>query len=72
MKAISGKNLVLIGFMGTGKTETGKLLAASLNRRFIDTDKLIEKEERQKSVKFCCAGRNIFAAGKRKLCPFMS
>ncbi|MGI6659411.1 MAG: shikimate kinase [Dethiobacteraceae bacterium] len=41
MKSIAGKNLVLIGFMGTGKTEVGKLLASSLNRRLVDTDQLI-------------------------------
>ena len=27
--------------MGTGKTEVGKLLASSLNRRLVDTDQLI-------------------------------
>lgn len=41
MKQISGKNLVLIGFMGTGKTEVGRLLAVLLNRRMVDTDRLI-------------------------------
>ena len=36
------KNIVLIGFMGTGKTSVGRFLANKLNRRFIDTDKEIE------------------------------
>ncbi len=31
-------NIVLIGFMGSGKTEVGKALAARTGRRFIDTD----------------------------------
>jgi len=31
--------------MGTGKSEVGRQLAARLNRRFIDTDELIEQEE---------------------------
>ncbi len=30
--------------MGTGKTSTGRVLAMKLGTRFIDTDKLIEKE----------------------------
>lgn len=38
------KNIVLIGFMGTGKTSVGKKLAAHLNREFIDIDEVIEKE----------------------------
>ena len=43
------KNLVLTGFMGTGKTETGIILARSTGRRFVDTDKLVE-ERAGKSV----------------------
>jgi shikimate kinase len=38
------KNIVLIGFMGTGKTSTGKLLANRLGRPFIDSDRKIEME----------------------------
>lgn len=37
------KNIVLTGFMGTGKTTVGKLLAEKLNRDFFDTDQMIEK-----------------------------
>jgi shikimate kinase len=39
-------NIILTGFMGTGKTTVGKLLAKKLNREFIDTDQLIEERQR--------------------------
>lgn len=38
------KNIVLIGFMGTGKSCTGRLLAGRLGRPFIDVDRKIEQE----------------------------
>ena len=38
------KNIVLIGFMGTGKTTAGRLLANSLERPYINTDQLLEQE----------------------------
>ncbi len=38
------KNIVLVGFMGTGKTTVGKLIAQNLNRQFIATDDLIVKK----------------------------
>lgn len=34
--------MVLTGFMGTGKTEAGKMLAARLEAPFIDTDQEVE------------------------------
>jgi len=46
MQTNDNKNIILTGFMGTGKTTVGKLLAKKLQREFIDTDLLIE--ERQK------------------------
>jgi shikimate kinase len=38
------RNIILTGFMGTGKSEVGKKLAIRLDRKFIDTDVLIERE----------------------------
>lgn len=35
------KNIVLTGFMGTGKTTVGRMLAARTGRAFVDTDELI-------------------------------
>ncbi|HEX6594939.1 MAG TPA: shikimate kinase [Bacillota bacterium] len=40
----TSKNIVLIGFMGVGKTSAGKVLANKLDRQFVDTDEQIEKE----------------------------
>jgi len=37
-------NIVLTGFMGTGKSAVGKLLAARLAWRFVDLDAMIETE----------------------------
>ncbi|MDP2654873.1 MAG: shikimate kinase [Candidatus Omnitrophota bacterium] len=38
------KNIVLIGFMGSGKSFTGKDLGKKLNRRVLSTDDLVEKK----------------------------
>ncbi|NCG37910.1 MAG: shikimate kinase, partial [Actinobacteria bacterium] len=35
------KNLVLTGFMGTGKSTVGRILAIELGRDFVDTDDVI-------------------------------
>ncbi len=43
------RNVILIGFMGTGKTSIGKRVAHSLGFAFIDTDELIV-ESRGKTI----------------------
>lgn len=45
------KNVALIGFMGCGKTEIGRQLAAKLGWSFIDTDEIIEKQTGEKIEK---------------------
>lgn len=38
-------NIILIGFMGAGKTTVGKLLAKERHLQFVDTDERIVKEQ---------------------------
>jgi shikimate kinase len=39
------KNIILTGFMGTGKTSIGRRLAQDLGYSFVDTDTLIEADQ---------------------------
>lgn len=41
-------NVYLTGLSGAGKTEIGKNIATKLGKDFIDTDRIIESEEREK------------------------
>jgi shikimate kinase len=55
------RNIVLVGFMGTGKTTIGKTLARLLQWSFVDTDRLIEdKENLAVSEIFRRHGENYF------------
>jgi len=53
-------NVALIGFMGTGKTAVGQLVARQLGLRFIETDALIEMKA-NKSVSQIFADRGEIA-----------
>lgn len=46
MVKLLGNNLILIGFMGSGKTTVGKRLAQMLGYQFLDTDSAIEQREK--------------------------
>lgn len=45
MSEYHGKSVVLIGFMGAGKTSLGKAVSKILHVPFLDTDKMIVDEE---------------------------
>ena len=41
----NGANIILTGFMGTGKSSTGRVLARKLKYEFIDSDSMIEMQQ---------------------------
>jgi len=60
-KKVSGDNIYLVGFMGTGKTSVGKELAKETKGQFLDLDELIElKEQRPISDIFARDGEAYF------------
>lgn len=42
---MSKENIIVIGFMGCGKTTVGKRIAKELEYQFVDTDAMIEEQE---------------------------
>lgn len=66
-------NLILTGFMGTGKTTVGQLIAQRLGRTFVDTDQRIE-ERAGKSVTaiFAEDGEDRFRAWEAEACEALS
>ena len=40
------ENIILIGFMGSGKSTVGRMLAKRLRFHFLDTDRLLEERSR--------------------------
>ena len=60
-------NLALIGFMGTGKTSVGRLVAEALHFDFVDTDEQIQaKTGRMISEIFATDGEAAFRALERE------
>ena len=63
------KNIILTGFMGTGKSTIGRLLAQQLNRRFIDMDEqLVAHFGKPIATVFAEEGETAFRAAELALC----
>lgn len=45
MRGMPGDNVILVGFMGAGKSSVGRLLARRLGRCFVETDDMIVSRE---------------------------
>lgn len=60
LRATTRANIVLTGFMGSGKTTVGRLLARRLGRRFVDTDDIIVERHGPIAEIFARAGENDF------------
>ena len=62
------RNIVLVGFMGTGKTTVGRMLSARLGLRFVDMDCVIEERQRTSIASiFAERGEPHFRALERDL-----
>ena len=60
-------NLYLVGFMGTGKSTVGRLLARQLGLQFLDSDREIERQQGKAIAKmFVEEGEEKFRARERE------
>jgi len=60
------ENIVLIGFMGSGKSSVGRMIASKLDQRFLDTDHLIvQKSGQEISEIFKAQGESYFRDQER-------
>jgi len=67
------KNIVITGFMGTGKSVVAKELAQKLKMEFIDTDRIIEKRQGTSIADiFTRYGEKYFRAQENKLVKELS
>ena len=65
---MSGRTVTLVGFMGSGKSTVGRVLAMRLHRPFKDTDALIEDLEGARITKiFETKGEEFFRDLERRV-----
>jgi shikimate kinase len=63
------RNIILTGFMGTGKTTVGRLVATELQHEYVDMDTLIEQRQgRTISQIFAHQGEAYFRQLEANLC----
>lgn len=63
------RNLALVGFMGTGKSSVGRLVAEQLGCKFVDTDELIETRTGKSITQiFTDQGEEHFRELEHQLC----
>lgn len=64
-------NIVITGFMGTGKTTVSKKVARHLNRPFVDTDeKIVEQAGKSIPEIFAQDGETVFRHHERRVCRY--
>lgn len=64
-----GTNITLTGFMGTGKSTVGQLLAARLGREFVDMDaRLVAHFGKPIADVFAAEGEEVFRLAESQLC----
>lgn len=69
MSAESSKNIVITGFMGTGKSTVGQLVAARLGRQFVDMDVVLAaRAGKPISAIFAEEGEAEFRRAEAALC----
>ena len=67
------RNIILVGFMGTGKTVTGRVLAERTGMELVDMDSLIEKQQGKTIPEiFANDGEPAFRALERELVKELS
>ena len=60
------RNIILVGFMGTGKTVVARALSEKLGMRYVSTDHLIEEKEKTSiSDIFSKKGENYFRKAEK-------
>ncbi len=68
-----GCNLTITGFMGTGKTTVGNILAERLGRQLVDMDERIEAELGKTIAQvFADEGEEVFRQAEARLCQALA